>query len=138
VASQFQGVIAHLEYVLAKERHLSRDLTDDAVAEALDLLLKTYRTEEKGIIYESVSNNLRVDLVRRHLKEVMDSYRKPSESREEFLQLQDVMDCLSLVRDLVASHLESPTTSSYVDFLARSIPRSSELETPGPSLIVPG
>jgi hypothetical protein len=137
VVSQFQGVIAHLEYVLGRERQTSRDLTDQIVAEALDLLLKTYRTEEKGIIYESVTNDLRVDIVRRHLKEVMDSYRKPSDSRQETLQLQDVLDCLGLVRDLVASHLETGT-ASYVDFLARAIPRGSELESPGPSLIIPG
>ena len=137
VIGQFQGIISHLEYVLARERQTSRDLTDDAVAEALDLILKTYRTEENGIIYESVSSNLRVDIVRRHLKEVMDSYRKPTETREEFIQLQDAIDCLSLVRDLVASHLQTGT-ASYVDFLARAIPRGSELESPGPSLIIPG
>lgn len=138
VLRHFAGVISHLEYVVAQERHASRELTDDSVAEALGLLLKTYHTEEKGIIYENVSNNLKVDLLRRQLHDVVNSYRNPSDADQERLGLKDAMDCLGVIHDVVTSHMKARSgSSSYVDFLARTVPRASELERPG-SLIIPG
>jgi hypothetical protein len=139
IIDRFHLVIAHLEYVIGRERRASKSLTDPDVAEALDLLLETYRTEDRGVIYEHTSSNLRVDAFRRQLREVVESYRNPNEGQREALRLRDSLDCLELVRDLVGSHMalrESET--SYVDFLARTAPRGQELETPGSSLIVPG
>ena len=139
VLSRFEPVVGHLEYVLAEERRASRDLTDSEAAEALGLLLQTYRTEEKGIFYEHTSNNLRVDMLRKRLGEIMKMYREPPESRQQRLKLEDAVDCLEFIRGLVASHIqERHSATSYVDFLARTMPRGRELEAPGPSLIIPG
>ena len=139
VLSRFEPVVGHLEYVLAEERRASRDLTDSEVAEALGLLLQTYRTEEKGIFYEHTSNNLRVDMLRRRLGEIMKTYRDPPKQQQQRLKLEDALDCLEFIRGLVASHIqERHSATSYVDFLARTMPRGGELDAPGPSLIIPG
>src|SRR5512136_2102853 len=50
VYGDYQALVAHVETFLAEERRLSRDLSDKDAAEALDLLLATLRTEEKGIL----------------------------------------------------------------------------------------
>lgn len=139
ILNNFEGPVAYLEYVLAQERRASRNLTDKYVSEALDLLLATYRTEEKGVLYEQVSSNLSVDALRRRLRDVVESCRNPTEAHQERLRLSDAIECLELIRDLVGSHMasrESPT--SYVDYLARVMPRSSEQGGRGSSLIVPG
>ncbi len=139
VLSRFEPVVGHLEYVLAEERRASRDLTDNEAAEALGLLLQTYRTEEKGIFYEHTSNNLRVDMLSRRLGEIMKTYRDPPKPQQQRLKLEDAVDCLEFIRGLVASHIqERHSATSYVDFLARTMPRGRELDAPGPSLIIPG
>jgi hypothetical protein len=139
VLSRFEPVVGHLEYVLAKERRASRDLTDSEVAEALDLLLQTYRTEGKGILYEHTSTNLRIDILRKQLGEIVKMYRDPPKPRQQRLKLEDAVDCLEFIRGLVASHIqEGHSATSYVDFLARTMPRGGELDAPGSSLIIPG
>jgi hypothetical protein len=65
--------------------------------------------------------------------------RHPKESRQEPLRLGDALACLGLVRELLGSHMESgESPSSYVDFLARMMPRDPARKTPGSSLILPG
>ena len=139
VLDRFDREIMHLEYILARERRSSRDLADKDVAEALDLLLKAYRTEEKGVLYEQTSNNLRVDGLRRRLREVAESYRYPKEDQQNRLRLRDVIECLEFIRGILASHMETDLTSTgYVDFLARTMPRGEEPGDRGSSLIIPG
>ncbi len=143
VLGQFQGVVSHLEYVIGRERLQSRDMTDQAVAEAAGLLLDTYRTEDKGILYERTSDDLVVEPLRRQLREVIQSYRgsRPEDGggivdpRQQRLPLRAAIECLEFIRDVVASHRENRAApTSYVDLLARLFPRD---EKAGGSIIIP-
>jgi hypothetical protein len=139
VFAEFEEVVAQLEYFLAEERHSVRDLKDRDVAEALDLLLATLRTEANGILYERVSNDLRVDSLRRRMKELLDRHLEPREEGQKRLRLSDAIDCLEAVREILASHMEAgPAAMSYVDFLARMLPRRNTIASSGSSLIIPG
>jgi hypothetical protein len=146
VLRENQGVVAHLEYMLAQERRSTRDLRDKEVAEALDLLLESRRTEDKGILYEKTADDLRVESLRRMMRDVIESHRNPDPERREGLvgpqnkrlTLAAAIDCLEFVHDLIASHMSAgKNPSSYVDLLARIIPR----ELPGGgargSIIIP-
>lgn len=141
-----QEVIAHLELSLARERLSTRDLTDRSVAEALDLLLEAYRTEDNGILYEKTANDLQVESLRRTLRGVVESHRNPEEqngegivgSQAKRLALQSAIGCLEFVRALVASHMDtSESATSYVDLLARIIPRDESSSTRSSSIIIP-
>jgi uncharacterized membrane protein YccC len=139
VYSNYQALVAHVETFLAEERRLSRDLSDKDTAEALDLLLATLRTEEKGILYERTSSDLRVDSLRRRLKEILDSHLNPPEGKGERMRVSQVIESLEVIRDVLASHMESgPSELSYVDFLARLMPRSDRAASSGSSIIIPG
>ena len=139
VYTEFRAVVAHVESTLAEERRLSRDLSDKDVAEALDLLLATLRTEEKGVLYERVSNDLRIDGVRRRLKEVLDGHLNPREEGVERLRTSQVIECLEVIRDVLASHMSAgPSEMSYIDFLARLMPRPERRAGSGSSIIIPG
>jgi len=139
VYNDYQALVADVEVFLAEERRLSRELSDRDAAEALDLLLATLRTEEKGILYERTSSDLRVDSLRRHLKEVLDSHLNPPDGNGERMRVSQVIESLEVIRDVLASHLESgPSEMSYVDFLARLMPRSDRGSSPGSSIIIPG
>jgi hypothetical protein len=139
VLSEFPEVVSRLQFRLAEERWGSRDLTDRDVAEALSLLLETYRTEDKGVLYDHVSGDLRVDSLRRQLRDLMESLRHPEESAEKRLLLRDAMDCLEFMHDWVTSHMKDRLASmSFVDFLARHVPRPSQVKDSGSSIIIPG
>jgi hypothetical protein len=64
ILSDYQDVVAHLEYIIAQQRLLSRDLSDKDVSSAVNILLDVYRTEDKGILYEKNSDDLRVEALR--------------------------------------------------------------------------
>jgi hypothetical protein len=146
IVSENEAVIAHIEAALAQERLAVHDLTDGAVAEALDLLLDAYRTEEKGILYEKTSSDLQVDSLRRTLREIIQSRRNPEGggteglvgSKEKRLLLKPAIESLEFVRDVVACHIgagASPT--SYVNLLARIIPRGRPSDDKRHSIIIP-
>ncbi len=132
-------VMAELQAIIATEREASRDLSDADVAEALDCLLKTLRTEDRGIIYETTSDRLRVETLRRILSAWIHSRRYPEDQSGRRLLLQDALECLEVLRAVVESHLKAGASSlSFVDFLIRNHPRRGRVGQAQPSIIIPG
>jgi hypothetical protein len=135
VFQDHREVVAHLEYALSRERLLSRDLTDKDVAQAVDVLLETYRTEDKGVLYEKTSNDLRVESLRRELRKIVESFRNPEgeqsrgivDPKSTRLPLGAAIDCLEFIRSMVGAYMEGPrAVTGYVDLLARLIPREEK------------
>ena len=142
VLLNYQNVVARLEYALSRERILSRDITDKDVAQAIAILLDTYRTEDNGILYEKTSDDLRVESVRRELRKIVESFRNPEGTQGQGvvdlqstrLPLSAAIDCLEFIGSLVRAYQEDRHfASSYIDFLARVMPRNQERS----SLILP-
>ena len=140
VLSEFPEVVSRLQFRLAEERWGSRDLTDKDVAEALGLLLETYRTEDRGVLYDHVSNNLRVDSLRRQLRDLMDALRNPRRIRlKNGFSCGTLSTALEFMHDWVTSHMKDRLASmSFIDFLARHVPRPSQVKDSGSSIIIPG
>ena len=127
-----QDAIAHLEYTIARERMSSRDLRDRDVMQAVDILLDTYRTEDKGVLYEKTSEDLRIEPLRRELRKVIESLRNPEgeakgivDPQSTRLRLSVAIDCLECIRSMVIAYQSGQAflPSGYVDFLARVLPR---------------
>ena len=131
VFRDYQDVIAHLEYTIARERMSSRDLRDRDVMQAVDILLDTYRTEDKGVLYEKTSEDLRIEPLRRELRKAIESLRNPEGEAKGIVDPQSVrlrlsvaIDCLECIRSMVVAYQSDKRSSSgYVDFLARVLPR---------------
>jgi hypothetical protein len=139
ILADFEPVIADLQTLIAIERKSSRDLADADVAEALNCLLKTLRTEDRGVIYETTATNLRADALRRQLGDLIESYRYPEESDRQRIHLKDAIECLEVLQAVVASHMEAGSASlSFVDFLVRHLPQRADAGPSQPSIIVPG
>jgi hypothetical protein len=133
VISQYQDAIAHLEYAISQERLLSRDLKDKDVAQAVDVLLDTYRTEDKGILYETTSDDIRIEPLRQELRKIIETYRNPEgterqgvvDPKNTRLPLSGAIECLEFIQSMIAMYRESRSSIwGYVDFLARITPRS--------------
>jgi hypothetical protein len=142
IITEQQNTVARLEYVLAHERLSDRTLMDGDVVKAADVLLETYRTEDKGVLYEKTSDDLRVEALRRELRKVIESRRNPEgqegrgivDPQSTRLQLSAAIECLELIRSLAGMYLEERGSSSgYLDFLARLFPR----ETKRSSIVMP-
>lgn len=139
VFRDYEDVLAEIEVFLAEERHANRSLSDKTVAEAMDLLLETMRTEQRGIIYERTSSDLEVESLRRRMKELLDAHSNPAEGKVRRLRISEVLQCLEVVREIIASHMRDGSSSlSYVDFLARLLPRNRHATSSGSSIIIPG
>ncbi len=145
VLGSYREVIAHLEYWLSHERLLSKELCDKDVAQALELLLENYRTEEKGILYEKTSDDLKIDYLRRELRKIVESYRNPEregddgiiDPQQERLPLKAAIDCLEFIRDMLASYMKERTSPTrYIDILAR-IATGESRDTTKSSIIIP-
>jgi hypothetical protein len=139
VLDKFEPVIVDIQTLIALERQAVHDLTDGDVADALDCLIKTLRTEEKGILYETTSGNLRAESLRRQLVGLVESYRHPKEPERPRVPLTDAIECLEVLHAVIARHLESgPTALSFVDFLGRNLKRSDRSGPSPSSIIIPG
>lgn len=139
VLTEFEPVMADMQALIAGERRSSRDLCDSDVAEALDCLLATLRTEDRGIIYETTSGNWRAESLRRQLSSLIQTYRDPQAGDRQRLYLKDALACLEVLRAVIARHMEAGSSSlSFVDFLVRSLPRDAEIAATGPAIIIPG
>jgi hypothetical protein len=134
VISQYQETIAHLEYAISKERLLSRNLKDNDVIQVVDILLDTYRTEDKGILYEKASDDLRIESLRHELRKIIESYRNPEgadakgvvDPKNTRLPLGGAIESLEFIRKLAELYLSDRfSVSGYVDFLARITPRQA-------------
>ena len=137
-----QDAIVRIEYALSQERLMSPDLTDKEVLQAVEVLLETYKTEDKGVLYEKTSEDLRVEPLRRELRKIIESLRNPEgteakgivDPQSTRLTLGAAIDCLEYIRSLAMAYLQDRrSTSSYIDFLARVIPRKETRS----SLIMP-
>ncbi len=132
--AEHQNAIAQLEYLLARERLSDRHLTDNDVVQAIGVLLETYRTEDKGVLYEKTSEDLRIEALRRELRKSVESLRNPEgqegrgivDPQNTRLPLTAAIDCLEFVRSLAVVYLEDRGSSSYIDFLARLFPREEK------------
>ena len=117
---EHQDAIAQLEYLLARERLSDRNLTDNEVVQAIGVLLETYRTEDKGVLYEKTSEDLRVEALRRELRKSIESLRNPEgqedrgivDPQNTRLPLSAAIDCLEFVRSLAAAYLEGRGSQS--------------------------
>jgi hypothetical protein len=139
ILTAFEPVIVDVQTAIAEERRACRDLVDADVAEALDCLLKTLRTEDHGVIYETTSANLRAEALRRQLASLIESHRYPKDSGWARIHLKDAIECLEVLQAVVASHREAgPASLSFVDFLVRHLPREAETGPSQPSIIIPG
>jgi hypothetical protein len=143
LASEYQDTIARIEYMIARERLSDRNLRDRDVVDAISIMIETYRTEDKGVLYDKGSEDLRVEALRRTLRTTVEALRNPGgqenrgivNAQSARLPLSAAIDCLEIVRSLAADYMaDRESDSGYVDFLARLYPRE---EIQSSSILMP-
>ena len=113
-------------------------LTDEHILEAVTLLKETYRTEQKGVIYEHASSNPLVQALVRDLKEALEALRTDQSSGFPVLKTTDLLDCLTVLETDISYHLDSSSErESYLSFIRRNHPEISSKASSKGTLIQP-
>jgi len=134
----FGPVFGKIEQSIITYSASLQTLTDAHILEAVTLLKETYRTEQKGVIYEHTSNNPLVQALVRDLKEALEAMRADQGDKLPILRTTDVLDCLAVVETDVSYHIDSSSEpKGYLSFIRRNHPEVSSKASSKGTLIQP-
>jgi len=132
----FGPVFGEIEKVIVRYAAGLQTLTDSHVLESISLVKETYRTEQKGVIYEHTSSNPLVQALSRELREQIEALRSGKDGELPPLKTTNLLDCLEVLESDVQYHLESiPGGDHYLNFIRRNHPDTSAQSAAGGSLI---
>lgn len=121
--SEHEVFFQQLQKRIVGERRFFPDLRDNDVLAAVELLVKDYETERRGIIYESASPVPEQAALSRALKEEIEKWRRPFDLSRDRVSLAVVLDCLKLLKEFIEYFIGqrfSPT--SFLDFACQLYP----------------
>jgi hypothetical protein len=111
---------------------------DTDVLEALEALIKTYRTSESGILYETRPDNALAAAVQRIFTESLAGYQKVKEEQEHAAPARDaeLLTMLVFLRRIGQQNLNGrPRGRMFVDMLSQMTP-SPGVDERAPSIIL--
>lgn len=129
-----EPIILFLCLNLRKAMESGKAVDSDA-REALDALIRTYRTLESGLIYESRPQNPFAADLQEALKKAIDELRKmvTQEAGMQTLRDSEILGCLVLLQRLELEYSNGRRRGrAFLDFLRHSFP-----EKPTPAVSVP-
>ena len=130
---RYRPLIDEIEMEILRYGQGLRSFHDRHVLEAVRLLRKTYRSEERGVIYEYKSTDPMVSSLIRAVQEMME---KLKEDLEMELRASDIVNCLEWVESEVRYHLQQPSSGEpYLTFIRKTHPNVAP-PAPDQNLIV--
>jgi hypothetical protein len=134
-----EPLLAYTSHILAGAALETQSAVDSDIREALDSMIRTYRTLESGLYYESRPNNLIAGAIQERLQGGIDEFREELAKRTGSNSVRD-KDVLGVLVFLARMQFQydngRPRGRAFVDFLRINFLLPSKAE--GPSLIVPG
>jgi len=113
---------------------------DRDLREALDALVRTYRTRESGLYYESRPDNMVAARIQAEMLRAIDDYREKSRQQQGISTVRDTDVLGTLVfLERAALHMDNGRSHSraFLDFLRLNTAVEQPLASGGSSLIVP-
>jgi hypothetical protein len=103
--------------VLAVRNTRFRDLLDREVKEALENVLRTVETSEKGLVYEYRSPDPRIQILADRVRRVVDAYQEKRRVENEVTR-----NCLTAAIAAIKSMLgHNPDSTAYLDLIAQYV-----------------
>jgi len=135
---QFGALFGEIERRIIDYAADLRTLTDQHILEAVSLLKKTYRTEQKGVIFEHGSTNPLVQALIRDLRTSLEKIRAGQDMHLPSVKTTDLLDCLEVVEHDIGYHFERESErGSYLEFIKRNHPEIASRAASQDSLILP-
>ena len=110
---------------------------DSDLREALDSLIRTYRTLQTGLYYESRPNNLVAAAIHQKVQDGIQQLRKElSEQGSDTLRDAEILGVFVFL-ERIGMHQTNgrPRGRAFIDYLRASFPQNSESPSAAPSLI---
>lgn len=137
ISQKFSTVLFEIEESVIRFAAGLRSLQDKNILEAVELLEDTYRTEEKGLIYEHTSSNPLIQALFRDLRKLLEEKRTKMTEGAPLLRRGDILGCLEVLETDIRYHLENQSDrGNYLNFIRRNHPEANS-QGPGGSLIHP-
>lgn len=134
---EFGETLSELEAAIVKYAVELRSLKDQHVLEAVGMLTETYRTEDKGVIYERSSSNPLVHALFQELRKLLEEKKRGTE-RGVRLELEDILDCLEAVEHSIRHQLGNEAgEDAYLTFIKRNHPDVVSAASTRGGLILP-
>lgn len=133
VHSNYPDILTGLEEAIIRFAQGLRSLRDRQVQDSVTLLLKTYKTEQSGLIYEHTGSDPIVNSLARDLKTFLEEHRKLDQG-QRFLKTGEVVNCLEVLLADIEYHIVEADQESYLRFVARSRPDLAR--SAAPNLII--
>lgn len=103
----------------------TRDLKDEEILEAVDLVFKNFRTEESGLIYQHMSPSARVDKVSRSIRTMIDNM-VGQDTQEGPVTRNATIKALEFVRGELEAHIKradgNPSSRNFLLYIALFVP----------------
>lgn len=116
----YRPLIDRVEVEILRYGQGLRSFQDQHVLEAVQLLRKTYRSEDRGVIYEHKSTDPMVSSLIRAVQEMLEKTREELQSS---LRVSDLLNCLEVVESDVRYHLQHPPGGEpYLTFIRKNHP----------------
>ncbi len=135
---QFGRLFGEIERTIIGYAADLQTLTDQHLLQAVSLLKETYRTEQKGVIYEHSSANPLVQALVRDLRASLEELRTQQDRDFPILKTTNLLDCLEVLEQDIGYHLERASErGSYLGFIKKNHPELSSRAASKGSLIQP-
>ncbi|RPI28728.1 MAG: hypothetical protein EHM61_04120 [Acidobacteria bacterium] len=133
VHANYPEIMSGLEEAIIRFARGLRSLRDEQVRESVALLLKTYQTEQHGLIYEHTATDPIVNTLGRDVKTFLEEHRELKQN-QRFLKTGEIVNCLEVLLADIDYHIVASDQESYLRFIARSRPDLAK--STSPSLLV--
>jgi hypothetical protein len=125
-------------YALVQGALKTHGALDSDVLAALDALIRTHKTRESGLVYETRAENTIAASVQRSVSESLNEYRKLRQERNPLSPVRDsdlAAIFIFLLRVGQSTQNGRPKGRMFIDWLSRMIPET-KIEEAAPSIIV--
>ncbi len=132
-----EALLVYLGAKLLEASLTTSGAVDSDVREALDSLVRTYRTLQSGLYYETRPANLIAAAIHQKLQDAIDQLRKQlSEKNATPVRDADILGLLAFLQR-VELHQNNgrPRGRAFVDYLRAFFPQDAERSASTPSLI---
>jgi hypothetical protein len=136
--SRHYGVFLGLWKVILSERDRFPELIDTDVQSALDALIQTYETLNRGIYYESLPSSALQRSLYLAMQSLLDEPNNELDVSRGRLKTETILDCLRFQKELAAwVGLPRPKSRVFLDHVESLVSESSPHQVEQPRIILP-
>ncbi|MFN8007472.1 MAG: hypothetical protein U0V70_10695 [Terriglobia bacterium] len=135
---RYYGITMSLWKIFSEGRNQFGEIVDVDVHEAIEALLKTYRTLESGIYYEHAPIAPAAKSLYIAVKTYLDKAHQALDETIPRMKLSEILDCLQLQKELCESMtLPRPKSRAFLDHIHVNVSKAFPSEAPQSSIILP-